>query len=190
MNLTIKLLLCILCLNLNTQIGKAESFYPPPVEKVKPPAEKKKKKKKKATKRSKNKLLFRGSFKKLNHSQNNALESQKIYWESIFGTISLCLVPAGIITFIVGTALVNPLIWIIGLGVFLIGFIAFMAIILIAPHYLVPGALWLLTIVPALTGLILFIIGLVISVLAFWIGGIIFMLPLLIWALIWLLKYK
>ena len=79
MNLSIKLLLFILCLNLTAQIGKAERLYPPPVERVKPPVDKKKKKKK-IKKRSKKNFLFRNSFKKEKHPQSNTLESQQADW--------------------------------------------------------------------------------------------------------------
>jgi hypothetical protein len=187
MNLTIKLLLFILCLNLNTQIGKAESFYPPPVEKVKPPVEKKKKTKKKKTKnRSKNKFLFRDSFKKLNHPKNNTLESQQADWQNILGLISFLLATLGLITFIVGAALVNPLIWIIGGAAFFVGYICFLIVL---SYNTYPAVVLGIAGLFAVIGTLIFIIGLGTGTLAVWVGGLIFILPLIIWALIYLLDF-
>jgi hypothetical protein len=213
MNLTIKLLLCVLCLNLNVQAGKAENFYTPAVvENVVPPVGKKNiKEQKKPKKHLKKKLrfrlyfgdflkmiiksqekmvfeflqknkkltevLFRNKFKKINHSKNNPLEPQQTDWYDPFGYISVCLVPAGVIVFIVGAALVNPLVWIIGLGVFLIGFICWI-------FFRSTVASIIVAVIFALIGIDLFIIGLLTGILALWVGGLIFLLPIIIWGLL------
>ena len=188
MNLTIKLLLCILCLNINAPISKAESFYPPPVEKVNPPVEKKKKKKikkkKNIKKGSKNKLLFRDIFKKVYHLQNNTLESQQADWQNILGLISFLLATLGLITFIVGAALVNPLIWIIGGAAFFVGYICFLIVL---SYNTYPAVVLGIAGLFAVIGTLIFIIGLATGTLALWVGGLIFILPLIIWALIYLL---
>jgi hypothetical protein len=220
MNLTIKFMLCMLCLNLNTPAGKAENFYTPAiVENVVPSGEKKNiKEQKKPKKHLKKKLrfrlyfgdflkmiiksqekmvfeflqknkkltevLFRNKFKKINPLRNNPLEYQQTDWEYTLRLIYFSLAAVGIVTFIVGAALVNPLIWIIGGAAFLIGYICWIFHAIFPVPYYSAAVSILFAIIFAVIGVVLFFIGLTIGTLALWVGGLIFLLPIIIWGLL------
>ncbi len=170
MNITTKLLLLIICLSLNTPIGRAEIIYSS-IEKVNPPVEKKKKK------------LFRAK-KRLNPIQNNSLQQQQTIIAKTFMYIFYALGIAGLITFIVGAVLVNPLIWIIGGAAFLIGFIYWIFYSLFPVPYYDAVFSILFAILFALAGIVLLIVGLMSGTLALWVGGLIFMGPIGVWCLL------
>lgn len=196
MHLIIKLTFCILCLNLNFQIGKAECLVSLPVEKVKPPV--KKKKSKTRTERKKNvnsnktirhHLSSSDKYKNKNHLKDNSSKSQQVNIGQILFYISLILVVGGIIAFIVGAALLNLLIWIIGLGAFLIGFIYWIFYAFSPVPYYNAALSILAAAIIAIIGVILFFVGLSSGILALWVGGLTFLFPIVIWGLLFLFAY-
>jgi hypothetical protein len=173
MKYTLRLSLIILLL---IAIGQPKSYarstYPPPVKKVKPPVEKKKN-----SKRLKKKLkrTFQKQLKKQNYRKQNTQDSGAV--SVIFILLMIVLAIAGPFFFGVGVAGMVSALWILGL-IFLgvPNLVALVGGILLCSEASNSGGIGLMFLL-----MFLLLVNLITG-LAFFISGLIFMIPLM-WAI-------
>jgi cation transport ATPase len=123
-------------------------------------------------KKKKRKLKKKKVFHKLKH-KNNALGVSTFF--SVAGLIIKCL---GAIAFAIGAILFNPLIWMIALGAFLLGLVLIWSSIFSSD--VEPGIFFLVEILLGIAGVALLIVGLTLGIMSLWIGGLVFLLGLMV----------
>lgn len=142
------------------------STSPPPEERKKVLSSAEKKKRMKVKKKNEKRRDKAFSRKVPQKNQQNKMAFLG-YYIAMFSSVLLVL--AGIILFIVGAILFNPVLWILGLAFIVLAFIVFL-IFLENIFYLAGLIIYLSSLG---IGIALLIIGLVLGIMSLWVGGIV-----------------